>query len=69
MSRYRVTGKPNIPFDVLTDHSVGDEFDAELDKDEERMLVDIGALEKLPPKRSSSPKSSTKSSDKEKEDE
>lgn len=42
---YRVTGKPaGAPVDLLHSRAVGDEFQAELDKDVERTLIDAGAL-------------------------
>jgi hypothetical protein len=43
---YRVLGKPaGAPVDLLVDRPVGTEFQATLDKDVERTLVDAGALE------------------------
>lgn len=63
--RYEVTGKINTPVDVLIDAAVGDEIEADLDKDMEKMLIGAGAIRKLPAKTSSS-KSKSASSAKEK---
>lgn len=46
MKTYRMTGVPaGAPVPILLDRQVGEEFQADLDKDEERALVDAGALE------------------------
>lgn len=46
MKRYRMIGRPaGAPVDLLVSRTVGEEFDADLDKDLERTLVDSGAVE------------------------
>jgi hypothetical protein len=45
MKRYEVTGIPlGAPFSALTDRRIGDQFDADLDPDIERILLGAGAL-------------------------
>jgi hypothetical protein len=65
VSRYEVTGKLNMTVDCLTDASVGDVIEADLDKDEERWLVDMGALRVLPDRKQSKSKDSKDSKPKE----
>jgi len=47
MKRYEITGRPAVPFDILLDNPVGTVVEARLDEDEERMLIDIGAIRVL----------------------
>lgn len=44
--RYRYTGRPDrpVPFTELVDRRVGEEFEAEFDKDTENYLVGGGAI-------------------------
>lgn len=66
MKRYEVTGKLPTQVDLLTDRAIGDVFEADLDPDQEKMLVDAGALKKLPAAKKTEP---VKSDAKEKEHE
>jgi Acetyltransferase (GNAT) domain len=47
MTRFKVTGIPLTPSRVLEGRKYGDEFDANLDEDTERVLVSSGALRVL----------------------
>jgi hypothetical protein len=64
VSRYEVTGKLNMTVDCLTDAAVGDVIEADLDRDQEKWLVDMGAVRVLPDRKAKSkgdkPKESTK---------
>jgi hypothetical protein len=60
--RYEITGKPNVPFDILLDHAVGDVVEADLDKEQEQLLIEVGAIRELPAEKKQADKKSTSSS-------
>lgn len=51
MGRYKMIGRPLLPFRVLEGRVSGEEFEADLDELTESRLVGAGALAVLPEKR------------------
>lgn len=64
MKKYEMIGRPAGAFSVLTDHAVGDVFDAKLDEETEERLVNLGALRIVEtPKKATDAKTKAKSKD------
>lgn len=65
MKRYEVTGRPLAHYSILTaDLSIGDVIEADLDHDQEELLVNAGALKALPPRKSDKPAAKTDAKEK-----